>query len=239
MSNIFERTEKIFGEENIKKLNNSTIAVFGLGGVGGYVVEGLVRSGVGTLHIIDSDCIKQSNLNRQIFALGSTMGLDKVDVAEKRIKDINPECKVFKHKIFFLPDTKNLLDFNSFDYIVDAIDTVTAKIAVIECAKSAQKPIISCLGTGNKTNPTMLEVADIYKTSICPLAKVMRRELKKRNIANLKVVYSKEESIGGTICCDEELSGRHPPASCAFVPAAAGMIIASEVVKDLISCDKI
>lgn len=235
MNDIFIRCEKIFGEENMQKLKNSAVAVFGIGGVGGYVVEGLARSGVGTLHLIDNDSVKESNLNRQIFALQSTIGQDKVDIAEKRIKDINPNCNVIKHKIFFLPENKNEINFNSFDYIIDAIDTVTAKIAIIECANSANKPIISCMGTGNKTNPAMLEIDDIYKTSVCPLARVLRKELKKRNIKSLKVVYSKEEPVNGAICCDEnDNNGRHPPASCVFVPAVAGMIIASEVVRDLI-----
>ena len=202
------------------------IAVFGIGGVGGYVVEALARSGVGALDLIDSDKVAPSNLNRQIIATRSTIGRFKVDVAAERIADINPECKVRTFKTFFLPETADQFDFSEYDYVVDAIDTVTGKLALIEKAKAAGVPIISSMGAGNKVNPAAFEVADIYKTSVCPLAKVMRRECKKRGIKSLKVVYSTEEPI------IKPENGRLP-GSVSFVPGAAGLIIAGEVVKDI------
>lgn len=212
----------LFGEEALKKLGSSRVAVFGVGGVGGYVVEALARSGVGAIDLIDGDKVASSNINRQIYALQSTVGRDKVEVAEERIKDINPDCNVTARKLFYLPDTE--FDFSVYDYIVDAIDTVTGKLAIIENAKKAGVPVISCMGAGNKKDATAFEVSDIYKTSVCPLARVMRRELKKRGIENLKVVYSREEPA----------KSESVPASCAFVPSVAGLIIAGEVIKDII-----
>ena len=201
------------------------MAVFGVGGVGGYVVEALARSGVGALDLVDNDVVKESNLNRQIIALHSTIGAQKTAVAAARVKDINPQIKVREHNVFFLPENAELFDFSLYDYVVDAIDTVSGKIALIEKAKAAKVPVISSMGTGNKLNATAFEVADISQTSVCPLARVMRRELKKRGIENVKVVYSKEEpkDTAGSV-----------PASIAFVPPVAGLIIAGEVIKDLI-----
>lgn len=225
----------LFGEEAVKKLARARVAVFGVGGVGGYVVEALARSGVGAIDVIDNDEVSLTNINRQILATHSNLGRAKVDVAADRIADINPECKVTKHKIFFLPENADGLNFSSFDYIVDAIDTVTGKIAIIENAQRYGVPVISCMGTGNKTDPTALKVADIYETSVCPLARVMRRELKRRGIDKLKVVYSREEPITLRICGgDKQKEEKTPPASCAFVPSVAGLIVAGEVIKDLI-----
>ena len=221
MEETFSRTKMLFGDEAVKKLNSARVAVFGVGGVGGYTVEALARSGVGAIDVIDGDKVAQSNINRQILALQSTVGRDKVEVAKARISDINPDCKVTAHKLFYLPEIE--FDFSVYNYIVDAIDTVTGKLAIIENAKKAGVPVISCMGAGNKKDPTLFEVADVYKTSVCPLARVMRRELKKRGIDNLKVVYSKEEP--------QKSEG--VPASCAFVPSVAGLIIAGEVIKDL------
>lgn len=212
----------LFGEEALSKLNSARVAVFGIGGVGGYVVEALARSGVGAIDLIDGDKVAESNINRQIYALHSTVGRYKTDVAAERVADINADCKVTAHRLFYLPDTE--FDFSVYDYAVDAIDTVTGKLAIIENAKRAGVPVISCMGAGNKTSATAFEVADVYSTSVCPLARVMRRELKKRGIDNLKVVYSKEEPVkSGSV-----------PASCAFVPSVAGLIIAGEVIKDII-----
>lgn len=225
----FSRIEMLMGTEAIDKLQNSTVAVFGVGGVGGYVVEALVRSGVGHIVLIDSDKVCESNLNRQIIATHKTLGQYKVDAMEERIKDINPECKVEKHCCFYLPETAEQFEFAQYDYVVDAIDTVTGKIQLVMQAQETGTPIISSMGAGNKMNPAQFEVADIYKTSVCPLAKVMRRELKKRNIKHLKVVYSKEEALKLQV---EGMEGR-VPGSNAFVPSVAGLIIASEVVKDL------
>ncbi len=215
----------LLGPEAIKKLSGARVAVFGIGGVGGYVVEALVRSGLGSIDIIDKDRVDETNINRQIIALTSTVGQYKTDVFEARIKDISPECRVYKHTMFFLPENKEEIDFKEFDYVVDAVDTVTAKLCIIECAKEAGVPVISAMGAGNKLDPTRFEVADLYKTSVCPLAKVMRRECKKRGIDRLKVVYSKEEPVVN--------EGVRTPGSLAFVPSAAGLVIASEVVKDI------
>ncbi len=235
MINPFSRTERLFGKNAMQKLAASRVAVFGAGGVGGYVLEALARSGVGAIDIIDSDEVSVTNINRQILATRSSVGRAKVDVAAERIADINPDCKVTTHKLFYLPENADMINFNSFDYIVDAIDTVTGKIAIIERAKRLGVPIISCMGTGNKTDPSALKVSDIYKTSVCPLARVMRRELKKRGVEALKVVYSEEEPVAPDICADElKDNGRQPPASCAFVPSVAGLMIAGEVIKDLI-----
>ena len=226
------RTIMLIGEDNLKKLKNSRVAVFGIGGVGGFALEGLVRSGIGEIDIIDSDDIDISNLNRQIIATENTVGISKVDVAEERIKSINSDVKVNKHKTFFSAETIDSFDFSKFDYIIDAIDTVTSKLLLIEHAKRNNIPIISSMGTGNKLCPQTLEVTDIFKTSVCPLAKVMRYELKKRGVKKLKVVYSKEEPIKPNVQATE--NSRHIPASMVFVPACAGMILASEVVNDII-----
>lgn len=226
MSERFSRTELLIGAENLKRLKRARVAVFGVGGVGGYVVEALVRSGVGTLDLIDADVVSLSNLNRQIIATEKTVGRAKVEVAKERALEINPELIVNIHKIFYLPDTASQFDFTQYDYVVDAIDTVTGKIALIMQAKEADVPVISCMGAGNKLDAAAFQVADIYKTSVCPLAKVMRRELKRRGIKHLKVVYSREEPKKG--------NGR-VPGSIAFVPSTAGLILAGEVVNDIIA----
>ncbi len=232
MADIYTRTEALIGKENIEKLKNTRVAVFGLGGVGGFTAEALVRSGVGAIDIIDCDTVDITNLNRQIIATTTTIGQNKTDAFEKRLLDINPEVKITKFNLFFNSETSNIFDFSNYDYIIDAIDTVSAKIELILKANECGTPIISSMGTGNKLNPTELEVTDIYKTSVCPLARVMRYELKKRGIKKLKVVYSKEEPIKPQ--SQEKFNGRHIPASAPFVPACAGLIIASEVVKDII-----
>lgn len=229
----FSRTEMLIGKEKLNILKNSRVAVFGIGGVGGYVAEALARSGVGTIDIIDNDDVSLTNINRQIIALSSTVGMPKVDVMKKRLEDINPEICVNTHKVFYMPETKDTFDFTKYDYVVDAIDTVTGKISLVMQTQECGTPIISCMGTGNKLNPTMLEIADIYKTSVCPLAKVMRYELKKRGVKKLKVVYSKETPIVPKNS-EESTERRSVPGSTAFVPPVAGMIIASEVIKDLI-----
>ena len=236
----FSRTKLLYGEEAMRKLAASRIAVFGIGGVGGYVVEALVRSGVGTLDIIDDDKVCMSNLNRQIIATRETIGRYKVDVAEERIHDINPDCVVNAHKTFFLPETQDKFDFSEYDYVVDAIDTVAGKLAIIEKAKKAGTPVISSMGAGNKINPAMFEVSDIYKTTICPLAKVIRHECRKRGIDSLKVVYSKEmpiKPLEDTGCSQEVAENRTKrratPGSTAFVPSVVGLIIAGEVINDI------
>ncbi len=239
MNNQFLRTEMLIGKDAVEKLNNSRVAVFGVGGVGGYVVEALSRAGVGNIDIIDNDTISVSNLNRQIIALNSTVGKNKVDVLKARLLDINPNLKVETYKCFFTRNTE--FDFSKYDYVVDAIDTVVGKLELITRAKSANVPIICSMGTGNKMNPTMFEVADISKTSVCPLAKVIRQELKKRRIKKVKVVYSKEMPLKPIVTEDmdvETKGGRIAPASNSFCPAVAGLIIASEVIKDLIAYEK-
>lgn len=236
MEEFYSRTAMLLGEEAINKLMGSWVAVFGIGGVGGYVAEALVRAGVGAIDLIDNDEVCESNLNRQIIATQSTLGMPKTEAMEARIRDINPKCKVNKYQCFYLPETAGQFDFTQYSYVVDAIDTVTGKIQLVMQAKEAGVPIISSMGTGNKLNPTELEVADIYKTSVCPLAKVMRRELKKRGIENLKVVYSKEEPRTPIAKHQEENINqvrRATPGSVSFVPSVAGLIIASEVIKDL------
>lgn len=230
MSDKFVRTRNLIGDEAMEKLANSRVAVFGIGGVGGHVVEALARSGVGAIDLIDRDTVAESNINRQIIATISNVGKYKVDAMKERIADINPDCKVEAYPCFYLPDTKDEFDFSNYDYVVDAVDTVTAKLTLVCEAKEKGVPIISSMGAGNKLNPAMFEVADIYKTSVCPLAKVMRRELKKRGIDSLKVVYSKEEAIKPSNLEGEE----RVPGSTAFVPSVAGLIMASEVIKDLI-----
>lgn len=237
MSNEFIRTELLLGKEAIEMLKASRIAVFGIGGVGSFVVEALVRSGVGAIDIIDSDIVSESNINRQLYALHSSIGKYKVDVAEERILDINPDVNVKKYKTFFTRENANDFDFIKYDYIVDAIDTVTGKIELVMKAKEYNVPIISSMGAGNKLDPTKFEVSDIYKTNTCPLAKVMRNELRKRDIKKLKVVYSKEEPIkikGGGEEVNGENTKKRVPGSVSFVPSVAGLIIAGEVIKDLI-----
>lgn len=233
MNNRFSRTEMLIGEENLKRLRNSRVAVFGLGGVGGFALEGLARSGIGEIDIIDSDKVDVSNLNRQIISKEDNIAEDKVDAAEKRIREINSQIKINKYKLFFSAQTASLFDFSKYDFIIDAIDTVTSKIELILSAQKTNTPIISSMGTGNKLSPERLEVTDIFKTSVCPLARVMRYELKKRGVKKLKVVYSKEEPIKPIDSSEE--NGRHIPASMVFVPACAGMILAAEVVKELIA----
>ena len=225
--NRFSRTEALLGEQAMEKLKKARVAVFGIGGVGGHVVEALVRSGVGAVDIVDSDKVCLSNLNRQIIATESSIGKYKVDVMKERILDINPEAVVNVHKCFYLPEMKDEFDFSQYSYVVDAVDTVTAKIQLVMEAAEAGVPIISSMGAGNKLDPTAFQVADIYKTSVCPLAKVMRRELKKRGIKKLKVVYSREQPVVKNAV----------PASVAFVPSVAGLIIAGEVIKDLAKAD--
>lgn len=225
--NRFSRTEALLGEQAMEKLKKARVAVFGIGGVGGHVVEALVRSGVGAVDIVDSDKVCLSNLNRQIIATESSIGKYKVDVMKERILDINPEAVVNVHKCFYLPETKDEFDFSQYSYVVDAVDTVTAKIQLVMEAEEAGVPIISSMGAGNKLDPTAFQVADIYKTSVCPLAKVMRRELKKRGIKKLKVVYSREQPVVKNAV----------PASVAFVPSVVGLIIAGEVIKDLVKAD--
>lgn len=248
MLNQFSRTELLFGKEAMEVLKNSRVAVFGIGGVGGYTVEALARSGVGNIDLIDDDKVCLTNLNRQIIATRKTVGKYKVDVMKERILEINPEAVVNTHKCFFLPETKDEFDFSQYSYVVDAVDTVTAKIQLVLEAQSAGVPIVSSMGAGNKIEPAGFEVADIYKTSVCPLAKVMRRELKKRGVKHLKVVYSKEKprrpiddmAISCRTNCICPPGAKHKctdrrdiPGSNAFVPSVAGMIIAGEVIKDL------
>lgn len=237
MPEKFKRTELLLGKTAMGKLKNSRVAVFGVGGVGGYVVEALARAGVGKIDIIDNDTVSVSNINRQIIATCDSVGKLKVDVAKERILKINPEAQVRTHNTFYMPETSSAFDFNEYDYVVDAIDTVTAKISLVMQCEKANVPIISSMGTGNKLDPTAFEVSDIYKTSVCPLARVMRTELKKRGIKKLKVVYSKEIPLKPDISSDEIIpeGKRQIPGSVSFVPAVAGLIIAGEVIKDLTS----
>ena len=249
MLNQFSRTQLMFGKENIEKLHNSHVAIFGIGGVGGYSVEALVRSGVGEITLIDDDKVCLTNLNRQLYATLSTVGKYKVDVAKDRILDINKKAKVNTFKTFYTPETKDMFDFSKYDYVIDAIDTVVGKLSIVEECYKANTPVISSMGAGNKIDPTMFEVDDIYNTSVCPLARVMRQQLKKRKIPKLKVVYSKEKPLrpledmsiscrthcicpSGTVhkCTNR----RAIPSSNAFVPSVVGLIIAGEVIKDLI-----
>ena len=233
MNEAFERTELIFGKEAMQKLNNSSVAVFGLGGVGGYCVEALARCGVGKFTLVDNDVFVPSNLNRQILATFSTLGKKKTEVAKERVLDINPNATVLTKDVFFLPENEHEFDFSSFDYVVDAIDTVSAKIALAKICFDKNVPIISCMGTGNKTDPSLFEITDVYKTSVCPLAKVMRRELKKIGVERLKVLYSKEEPLKITVKT-ADTTKRATVASLSFVPSVAGLMIGGEVIKDLI-----
>ena len=232
----FSRTEILLGEAAMERLYRARVAVFGIGGVGGYAVEALARCGVGQLDLCDSDTVSVSNLNRQILATHSTVGQLKVEVAKKRILDINPACTVRTYPFFYLPDTADRFDFTQYDYIVDAIDTVTGKLALVERAHAAGTPIICSMGTGNKLDAGAFQVADISKTSVCPLARIMRKELKKRGISHVKVVYSQEEALTPTVDAEElaRTGKRQIPGSVAFVPGSAGLLIAGEVVRDLI-----
>ncbi len=233
------RTEMLLGQEALERLKSAHVAVFGIGGVGGYVAEALARSGVGKFDLIDNDTVALSNINRQIIALHSTVGQYKADVMKERILDINPEAKVTVHKCFFLPENSGEFDFTKYTYIVDAIDTVTAKLELIVQAQKAGVPIISSMGTGNKLDPTKLEVSDIYKTEVCPLARVMRTELKKRGIKKLKVVYSKEQPVKRANKDEKQINAgnteriKDVPGSVAFVPSVAGLIIAGQVILDI------
>lgn len=231
MQSQFSRTELLIGKENLRKLQNAKIAVFGIGGVGSFVVEGLVRAGVEKFILVDKDKVDITNLNRQIIATRKTIGEPKVQVAKRRILDINPNANVKIHQEFFLPESEGILD-ETIDYIVDAIDTVTSKIELVIRANKLNIPIISCMGTGNKLDPTRFEITDIFKTEVCPLAKVMRKELKKRGIKKLKVLYSKEEPLKVS-----SIEHKKVPASISFVPSVAGLIIAAEVIKDIIYCN--
>ncbi len=249
MLNQFSRTQLMFGKENIEKLHNSHVAIFGIGGVGGYAVEALVRTGIGKITLVDDDKVCLTNLNRQLYATLSSVGKYKVDVAKERILDIYKKAEVNAFKTFYTPDTKDMFDFSQYDYVIDAIDTVVGKLSIVEECYKSNTPVISCMGAGNKVNPTMFEVDDIYNTSVCPLARVMRQELRKRKIPKLKVVYSKEKPIkpledmsiscrthcicpSGTVhkCTNR----RDIPSSNAFVPSVAGLIVAGEVIKDII-----
>lgn len=230
----FARTGLLIGEENMQKLENAKVAVFGIGGVGGYVVEALARSGVGTFDLIDNDTVALSNLNRQIIATKDTVGQYKTEVMKNRILSINPETKVNVHNCFYLPETAQEFNFSDYTYVVDAVDTVTAKIDIIMQAQAAGVPVISSMGAGNKLDATKLTVTDIYKTTMCPLAKVMRRELKKRGVKKLKVVYSTEKAIKPVGEVEENTGRRSTPGSIAYVPSVAGLLLAGEIIKDII-----
>ncbi len=235
MDDIFTRTRMLLGTAALDKLKNARVAVFGLGGVGSYAVEALARSGVGALDLIDNDTISLSNINRQIYALHSTVGQKKTETAKARVLDINPDCRVTVYDVFLLPETADRFDFAAYDFIVDAVDTVAAKLCLIEKAQAANVPIISSMGTGNKLDPTKLEIADIYDTSVCPLARVMRCECRKRGVKKLRVLYSTEQPLAPRAdeTPDNPTGRRSVPGSTAFVPPAAGLIIAAEVVRTL------
>lgn len=235
MLHPFSRTELLLGEEALQRLQNSRVAVFGLGGVGGYAVEALARSGIGMLDLVDHDTISLTNINRQILATHETVGMEKAIAAAQRVRQINPDAVVHAHTVFYTPETQDQFDFSEFDYIIDAIDTVTGKLALVQNAQKVGTPIISSMGTGNKLDPTAFRVADISKTKFCPLARIMRKELRHRGIEHLKVVYSEEEPLTPSQSLQEEAPGRRQlPGSVAFVPSVAGLIIAGEVIKDLI-----
>ncbi|MBQ9493829.1 MAG: tRNA threonylcarbamoyladenosine dehydratase [Oscillibacter sp.] len=230
----FSRTELLFGRDGMERLSQARVAVFGLGGVGGYAAEALTRSGIGTLDFIDHDRVSESNLNRQILATADTIGRYKVDVARERALSINPDAVIYAYRVFYTPETAGQFDFTRYDYLIDAIDTVTGKLSLAEEAYRTGTPLISSMGTGNKRYPSMLEVSDIYETSVCPLARVMRKELRKRGIPRLKVVWSRETPLPLAYNAPERASGRPVPGSTAFVPAAAGLLLAAEVVRDLL-----
>lgn len=227
MSREFDRTIKVIGQEGLDRLRSCHVAVFGVGGVGGFAVEALARTGVGALTLVDKDVVDITNLNRQIIGLHSTIGKSKAEVMKARIGDINPECKVTAMEDFFLPENSHTYDFSQYDYVIDAVDTVTAKIELILCTGKTSTPIISSMGMGNKVDPTRIQVGDIYETSVCPLAKILRKELRERGVEKLKVVYSTESP-----------KRQRPPGSVAFVPPAAGLIIAGEVIKELIQWER-
>lgn len=235
MNEQFLRTAMLLGEAAVEKLQGARVAVFGIGGVGGYTVEALARAGIGRIDVIDSDTVSRSNINRQLLATHSTVGMPKVEAARLRILDINPDCTVRTHAVFYTPETADQFDFADYDYIVDAIDTVTGKLALVERANAVGTPIICCMGTGNKLDASAFQVADISKTSMCPLARIMRKELGKRGIKHLKVVYSQEEALTPTGWEEEAaaLGKRQIPGSVSFVPGAAGLILAGEVIKDI------
>lgn len=237
MTERFCRTEMLIGKAGMEKLSQSRVAVFGLGGVGGHAAEALVRSGIGAIDLIDFDTVSMSNINRQLFATTASVGKYKADVAEERLRDINPECVIRKECRMFLPETADSFPFNEYDYVVDAIDTVSGKIQLIVSCRDAGIPVISSMGAGNKLDPTQFEVADIYETSVCPLARVMRTELKKRGIESLKVVYSRENPIAVDSVTDPA-SGKKIPGSVSFVPSVVGLILAGEVIKDLAKTGK-
>ncbi|MBQ9767131.1 MAG: tRNA threonylcarbamoyladenosine dehydratase [Lachnospiraceae bacterium] len=244
MRESMKRTAYLIGENGIELLTGKHVAVFGIGGVGGYVAEALGRTGIGTLTLVDKDTVSESNINRQIIATYDTIGTEKTKVMEERLRSVNPEVKVIRRDCFFLPETADSFDFSDYDYVVDAVDTVTAKLELIERAQAVGVPIISCMGTGNKLDPSRFEIADISKTSVCPLAKVMRRELKKRGILHQKVLYSKEEPLSPMIPEGMEeptpagVRAKAVPGSIAFVPSVAGFMIAAEVIKDLLKEEK-
>lgn len=250
MSERFSRTEMLLGTDAMEQLKKAHVAVFGVGGVGGYTAEALVRSGIGRLTLVDSDTVAESNINRQIIATTKTIGRYKTEVMKERALDINPDIEVEEYRIFYLPETAEQFDFTQYDYVVDAVDTVTAKLSLVEAANAAGVPIISCMGAGNKLNPGAFEITDLYKTSVCPLAKVMRRECKIRGIKKLKVLYSKEEALKPIVTCNEcnndaeevdimqKNKRRATPGSVAFVPSVAGLMIAGEVIRDLIKEEK-
>ena len=236
----YSRTRFLLGDAAMEKLKNAHVALFGLGGVGGYVAEALARSGVGALTLVDHDTISETNINRQILATRDTVGMDKVEVAARRVAAINPDIRVYPRKTFYLPETADQFDFTRYDYVVDAIDTVTGKLMLVQAAQAAGTPIISCMGTGNKLDPTAFRVGDISETTVCPLARIIRKECRKRGIKKLKVVYSTEDPIDCTLPPDDPAWAELPegrnalPGSVCFVPAAAGMVLAGEVIKDLI-----
>ena len=227
----FLRTEMLFGKDCTEKLKNKRVIVFGIGGVGGYACESLARSGVGMIDLVDMDVVSESNINRQVIALHSTLGKYKTEVMKERLLDINPNIRVNTHNTFYLPETADEFDFTQYDYVVDAIDTVSGKISLVLKAQEAGTPIICSMGAGNKINPLAFEVADIYKTSVCPLARAMRIQLKKRGVKSLKVVYSKEEPVNETV---EDADGKRVFGSCSYIPAIAGLILSSEIIKDLL-----
>ena len=229
----FSRTAMVYGEETIERLQKAHVAVFGVGGVGGFACEALARAGVGKIDLFDKDTVSLSNINRQIIALHSTVGMAKVDIMKERIKDINPDCEVNVYNVFYLPENADEYDLSKYDYIIDAVDTVSAKLEIVTRSRYSGVPVISAMGAGDKTDPTMFRVADIYNTSVCPLARVMRRELKKRGIDGLKVVYSTEEPKK---CSNQDKNGEKPvPGSLSFVPSVMGLIIAGEVIKEIIN----
>ena len=235
MAEQFSRSQILLGQEAMEKLRRARVAIFGIGGVGGYTAEALARSGIGKLDLIDSDCISVTNINRQLFATHSTVGLPKVEVAKARLLDIHPDLTVVTHPVFYTPETADQFDFSQYDYIVDAIDTVTGKLCLAQRAFAAGTPIISCMGAGNKLDGTAFQVADISKTTICPLARVMRKELKKRGISHMKVVFSTEEAIK-PVGAEEEAAAigkRQIPGSTSYIPGIAGLLLAGEVIKDL------